>query len=230
MSLLLLIDSSGESGSVALSEYNRIIAFKSCNDQKEQAGFLQPAIKEILAEKGISVPELSAVAVTIGPGSYTGLRVGLATAKGLCFAAGLPLITMTTTYMMAAAARSELKQSLPAHNSYYLCPMIDARRMEVFLAVYDEDLQVIQQPAAFILDAPEMISFQENKTVFCFGNGAEKWKNMNQSNNILFENFHWDIRTLAEEAARKFKEQEFDSLEQTAPLYVKPFFTNAIVK
>jgi tRNA threonylcarbamoyladenosine biosynthesis protein TsaB len=89
---------------------------------------------------------------------------------------------------------------------------------------------VIQQPAAFILDAPEMISFQENKTVFCFGNGSEKWKNMNQSNNILFENFHWDVRTLAEEAARKFKEQEFDSLEQTAPLYVKPFFTNAIVK
>jgi len=222
-----MIDSSGDTGSVALSENDRIIAFKSCNDQKEQAGFLQPAIKEMLDEKGISIHDLSAVAVTIGPGSYTGLRVGLATAKGLCFAAGLPLITLTTTYMMAAGARSELNKSFPAYSSYYLCPMIDARRMEVFLALYDEQLHIIQEPAAFILDAPDMFTFKEDKPVFCFGNGAEKWKKINKSENIIFENIRWDARSLEKEANRKFKEKEFDSLVKTAPLYVKPFYTNA---
>ena len=230
MSTLLLIDSSGERGAVALAEHNRIIAFRLCKDQKEQAGFLQPAIKEMFDETEISVSNLSAVAVTIGPGSYTGLRVGLASAKGICYAANIPLITITTTFMMALAGRNEFKKSYPDYSSFYLCPMIDARRMEVFLAVYDENLRVIQQPAALILDSQEMISYTDGKPVFCFGNGADKWKNINPPKNLFFGHADWDVRLLADEAARKFKEKEFDSLDKTNPLYVKPFYTSAIVK
>jgi len=230
MSILLLIDSSGERGAVALSEHDRIISFRFCKDQKEQAGFLQPAIKEMFDETGISVSDLSAVAVTIGPGSYTGLRVGLASAKGICYAANIPLITITTTFMMAVAGRNEFKKSYPDYSSFYLCPMIDARRMEVYLAVYDENLQVIQEPSAFILNAPEMISFGEDKPVYFFGSGAEKWKKINSAKNIFFGDVQWDVRTIIEEATRKFEAAEFDSLEKAAPLYVKPFFTNASVK
>lgn len=230
MSLLLLIDSAGETGSVAITEDNRIIAFRSCNDQKEQAGFLQPAIKEMLDETGIPVSDLSAVAVTIGPGSYTGLRVGLASAKGICYAMNIPLITITSTFMMAVAGKNEFNNSHPDYSSFYLCPMIDARRMEVFLAVYDDALQEIQKPVALILNSQEMISFTDDKPVFCFGNGANKWKNFNLQKNIFFGDVEWDVRLLADEAAKRFKEQAFDSLEASKPLYVKDFYTGAIVK
>lgn len=230
MAFLLHIDTSGEKGSVALSENGELIAFRLCADQKEQAGFLQPAIKEILDKKGITVATLAAVSVSIGPGSYTGLRVGLASAKGICYAVNIPLITITTTYIMATAGRNTFKETFPEDSHYNLCPMIDARRMEVYLAVYDENLQVIQEPSAFILDAPEMISFGGDKPVFCFGSGAEKWKNMNTAKNIFFGDVQWDVRTMIEEATRKFEAAEFDSLENAAPLYVKPFFTTASVK
>ena len=230
MAILLLIDTSSENGSVALSQNGELIAFRICTDQKEQAGFLQPAIKELLEEKGITVATLSAVAVSIGPGSYTGLRVGLASAKGICYAANIPLITITTTYIMAVAGRNAFKNEYPDHRHYHLCPMIDARRMEVYLAVYDENLQVIQEPSAFILNAPEMISFGEDKPVYFFGSGAEKWKKINSAKNIFFGDVQWDVRTIIEEATRKFEAAEFDSLENAAPLYVKPFFTNAYVK
>ena len=230
MAFLLHIDTSSENGSLALSENGELIAFRLCVDQKEQAGFLQPAIKEILDEKGIAVAGLSAVAVTIGPGSYTGLRVGLASAKGICFACDLPLITLTSTYMMAVAAKNEIKNSFPGMTSYILCPMIDARRMEVYLAAYDENLKEITKPSAFILDAPDMLSFKDDKPVFCFGSGAEKWKKINTAKNIFFGDVQWDARSMIEEATRKFKELEFDSLENTTPLYVKPFYTNAAIK
>jgi tRNA threonylcarbamoyladenosine biosynthesis protein TsaB len=230
MALLLHIDTSGENGSVALSENGALTAFRLCSGQKEQAGFLQSAIKEILDERSKSVSDLSAVSVGIGPGSYTGLRVGLASAKGICFACEIPLITITSTYIMAAAAKKTFQNVCPQHDHYFLCPMIDARRMEVYAALYDENLSVVQAPAAFILDHPDMFSFNENKPVYCFGSGSEKWKSFNQNVNIIWGNINWDARDMIHEAARKFENEEFDALSTTTPLYIKPFYTNADLK
>jgi len=230
MSLLLLIDTSGETGSVALSENEQVLSYRSCNDQQEQARFLQLAIKEMMDETGKSFSDLSAVAVTIGPGSYTGLRVGLASAKGLCYACNIPLITLTTTYVMSVAAKKAFEKLQPGCSSFYLFPMIDARRMEVFLALYNENLEEIHPPSAYILDDPAMIVFKEDNPVFCFGNGSAKWKEMNRSVNTYFGEVNWDARTMAEEVFRKFSDRSFDSLEKTAPLYAKPFYTNVVKK
>ena len=225
MALLLHIDASGEGASVALSAQKELLAKKKILVPKEHGSFLQPAIASILEETGNTLSGISGVAVTIGPGSYTGLRVALASAKGICFAKNIPLITMPTTYVMAHAAKKYLSETHPDIHSYSLCPMIDARRMEVYLAVYDEKLSCITEPSAFILDSPEMISFSDHKPVFFFGTGAEKWKSICQYGNSIFEEVEWDAETMIEAARYKFEQQLFSPLNETVPLYVKPFYS-----
>ena len=115
-------------------------------DPKSHAAFLHTAIHKILHNNDISVNDLKAIGVTNGPGSYTGIRVGLATAKGLCYALKIPLITFNTLEVMAVSAIENIKDK----NAFY-CPMIDARRMEVFTAVYDADMNPVEQPSAIDL-------------------------------------------------------------------------------
>src|ERR1051325_9884884 len=143
MALILNIDTAIETASICLSEDKNVLKFAINENQKDHAAWLSVAIKTLMKEAGIQLNQLNTIAVTIGPGSYTGLRVGLSAAKGLCYALNIPLITIGTLEMMAMAAKEE-----PVD---LLCPMIDARRLEVFTAVYNKKMEEVRSPHSLIL-------------------------------------------------------------------------------
>src|SRR5690349_4893942 len=186
MALILCIDTALEEASVCIAQDNHVLAVKKNNRQMDHAAWIQTAIREMLVETGREMNDLSAVAVAAGPGSYTGLRVGMATAKGICYALKIPLIAVNTLEAMAYAAREFYGAS--AENSFY-CPMIDARRMEVFTAMYDQHLDTVIEPVALVLDE-ETFKEQLNKTrVIFFGSGVAKWKHLCNHSNAIFESF-----------------------------------------
>jgi len=227
MSFLLHIDTSTDHASVALSESNALLGCKTCNNQKDHASFLQPAIQELISESGKTIRMLSAVSVTIGPGSYTGLRVGLASAKGICYGLQIPLITISTTEMMASAAKTVLASRSTDLQRTVFCPMIDARRMEVFTAVYDANLNCLLDPRALVLDASAASMFPDDRPVLFFGSGAEKWKTICSLTHALFEEIQFDASSLIPLAAQKYEHAQFASVEQSVPFYGKEFYTPA---
>jgi tRNA threonylcarbamoyladenosine biosynthesis protein TsaB len=218
MSLILNIDSSLQHASVSLSQNGKILEEIHNDNQKEHAAFIHVATQKLLANKQFS--SLDAIAVTIGPGSYTGLRVGLAAAKGMCYALNKPLITIGTLDAMAKTASLELDKN----TDIILCPMIDARRMEVFTAIYHKDLQVIMQPAAIILDNTSFLNeLQENKILF-FGDGMQKWKNIHFHENISYHELGYITHAINLLSFQKFEKQQFTELSLSVPLYVKEFY------
>jgi tRNA threonylcarbamoyladenosine biosynthesis protein TsaB len=225
--MILSIDTATDQATISLSKDGGVLGTLENNAQKDHAAWIQMAINTLLQKEGYTMQQLQAVAVTAGPGSYTGLRVGMATAKGLCFALQIPLITISTLQAMACAAIDEWK-SKASHMQAPLCfcPMIDARRMEVFTAVYDENLQEIVAPKAMILDE---LSFKEelnNRSLICFGNGSLKWKNVSRYPNVLFIDEKINIaKSLAKLASSLHLSQNFANLAYAEPVYLKEFYT-----
>lgn len=223
MSTILYIDCSTNQASVAIAREEELLGIKKCNEQKEHASFLQPAIQELSHETGIALSTLSAIAVTIGPGSYTGLRVGLASAKGLCYALQLPLITLGTLEVMAYAAQQEASVQDP----YFICPMIDARRSEVFTAVYDHQLKEVLTPQALILDDHSYEVFLQEAPVLFSGNGSQKWSALCKHPNARFQQSGWDATSMIPLANVRWREKQFASLHYASPLYIKEFHDTA---
>jgi tRNA threonylcarbamoyladenosine biosynthesis protein TsaB len=163
--------------------------------------------------------DLDAIAVTNGPGSYTGLRVGMSAAKGLCYALQIPMITESTLRFMAYAAANQLNN---IHDAL-LCPMIDARRMEVFAALYNSSLHELMEPTAIILDERSFSStLQSHKTSF-FGSGSMKWKKVTDSKNALFPEITCDVGYLGKLSYKKFINSQFTDIIYSQPVYIKEF-------
>jgi len=225
MSLLLHIDTAVENGSVCISKNGGLISIAENKNQKDHAAWIQPAIQLLMKDSGHHLKELDAIAVSNGPGSYTGLRVGLATAKGICFAINKPLITLSTLEVMTCAAiENTTDYRLPTTDFLY-CPLIDARRIEVFTAIYDKELNIVLPPHARIIDEN---SFEEqlsgNKILF-FGNGAAKCKPIIQSGNALFDNIEHDASAMINLAEKKLSAKGFTDLAYSEPFYIKDFHT-----
>lgn len=220
MSYFLNIDTATEQASVCLSEDDRVLDMLISTDQKNHASFLQPAIQKLLQNTGMQLTEIDAVTVTGGPGSYTGLRVGLASAKGICFTLNKPLIIINTLEVMAIAA----KKGESKEDKFLICPMIDARRMEVFAALYDQSLQTMMEPQPMILDQHSFAEFLEKQPILFFGSGAEKLKVILSHPNIRFKNGHHNAGHLAQLALKPFADQSFADLAYSEPLYLKAFF------
>ncbi|WP_081195802.1 tRNA (adenosine(37)-N6)-threonylcarbamoyltransferase complex dimerization subunit type 1 TsaB [Niastella koreensis] len=225
--MILSIDTATDQASVTIAENGEVIGTFTNDNQKDHAAWVQVAINDLLQQKGVSMQQLQAIAITAGPGSYTGLRVGMATAKGLCFALQIPLITINTLQVMAYAAIDQLGSDvLNMEPPLCYCPMIDARRMEVFTAVYDDKLEEIISPKAVIL---EELSFKDelnNRSLVCFGNGSLKWKNVSRYPNVLFIEEKIDIaKSLAKLATSLHLKQNFANLAYTEPVYLKEFYT-----
>ena len=171
MSNILHIETATKACSVALSKNGVCLEVKESLDEQFSHGEqLTLYIQEILENNGLKPTDLSAVSVTSGPGSYTGLRIGVSTAKGLCFALGIPLIGIDSLRNLAELAKEK-------HPNSVLCPMIDARRMEVYNAIYNDNVEMIKPISADIIDEESYIEFGK---FVCFGDGAEKvqelWK------------------------------------------------------
>ncbi len=222
MSYILNIDTSLERASVSISENAGIIVAAKNDIQKEHASFIHIAIKEISAQASFDLQHIDAIAVTNGPGSYTGLRVGMASAKGLCYALNKPLITIGNLEALAFAAISEKGKDIPGNTLF--CPMIDARRMEVFTAMYDRELQEILPPCAMVLNTESFKNINEKNLLVFTGSGALKWSKIAALENSTFL-FDTDINeAISILSYNKFKQGDFTDLKYSEPLYVKEFF------
>lgn len=220
MSLILHIETAVEGASVCLAQEQQLIAFKENKDIRDSAAWLHQAIHALLQEHATPLQQLQAIAVSAGPGSYTGLRVGMATAKGLCYALQVPLITLGTLEIMAAAAKDV--------STDLLCPMIDARRMEVFTAVYDKEGQVILPPHNCILDTNSFADLLQSHSITFFGNGSHKWKELSIETTTYFKNIEHSAKDMIGLAAASYARKSFTDLAYSEPLYVKEFFTTQI--
>ena len=219
MSLILNIDTALDMASVCLAKEKQVLEISFSKDQKEHAAWLHNSIAALMDKAGYTMKDLDAVAVSIGPGSYTGLRVGLAAAKGYCYALQIPLITVNTLKLVAHAAKKEAVD--------LICPLIDARRMEVFTALYDHDLVEKIPPHALVLDDKTVTSLlSPNKILFC-GNGINKLKPLIADSHASFSNSVADASHLAQLSSPMFLNKEFAELAYTEPFYLKEFYTPA---
>jgi tRNA threonylcarbamoyladenosine biosynthesis protein TsaB len=226
MSLILNIDTASENAHISLAHDGKVLDVLGSQSQKEHASFLQTGIQQLTTSANVHLKDIDAVAVTAGPGSYTGLRVGMASAKGLCYALKKPLVTINTLEVLTASAL----QLFPTdRENFFYCPMMDARRMEVFTAIYKYDLTIRLQPCAMILDE---LSFerelQENKIVF-FGSGSAKWKlicaDSYRNANAVFQTVSILPESMSNLSNSLFLEKKFTDLAYSEPLYLKEFQT-----
>lgn len=214
MSLILSLDTSTQNCSVALHENGQLVSQELVSEEGSHSKALTLLIEKVMKAAGIGLSELSAVAVSNGPGSYTGLRIGLATAKGICFALDKPLICLPTLQILASAAPNEAGS--------LLLPLLDARRMEVYAAVYSSALAEVSPQEAHIL-TPE--SYQDYAPLFAFGNGSAKWKESCTHPAIKFLEGPLlpEAKYMGKLAHDAFLNQQFENLVTKEPDYLKEY-------
>jgi len=218
MSFILNLETATKNCSVALAKNGKTIACKEIATQNfSHAEKLHVFIEEILSENNIQFSDLNAIAVSQGPGSYTGLRIGVSSAKGFCFALNIPLIAIDTLQLLA--------KQITIENGIIL-PMIDARRMEVFSAIYDKNHIQIRTTQAEIIDET---SYQEIlEKIHLVGDGIEKFKNTLTNEKFIF---HDDIvfpsaKEMSEISFEKFQKSDFVDVAYFEPFYLKDFLLN----
>lgn len=217
MSLILSIETSSPLCSVAIHRAGELLAFKETIEEGGHGKKLTRLIESVCSEASIALSQFEAVAISNGPGSYTGLRIGLATAKGLCFGLDIPLITLNTLKVMANAWTNQPKNTL-------LLPMLDARRMEVYAAVFQGASKVaLTETRPVILTSNSFETL--NQVTVAFGNGAMKWKESCENAMISFSEEHPypHAKFMGEDAAETFKRKIFAPLVQIEPEYLKEY-------
>ena len=214
---ILLINTALEQASVAIAENGIIVDQITNSTQKEHAGFLHPAIESLCQKNGIKLNNLQAVSVINGPGSYTGLRVGLAAAKGICYANELPLICINTLEWIAFGNKEQAID--------LIAPMIDARRMEVFTAVYSKEMKNILPPTNLILDDQSYSNLLSSNCILFVGDGAKKWEMMSNHPKAYFTEPNHNEKHHATLASSYFSNQCFTSVFTASPFYTKDFYS-----
>ena len=222
MSLILNIETSTTLCSVSLAKDGKVIASKEVNEGFTHAENLHVFIEEVIAKAGTTVKDLNAIAVGSGPGSYTGLRIGVSAAKGLAYALQVPLIAVNTLQTMAAAAVGQSNEEV------LFCPMLDARRMEVYTAIFDKDLNAIKETSAQILSEEDLSFFDTGKPICFFGDGMPKCKEllMNIPRSSFIQNIVPASSALAELSFQKHNKGQFEDVAYFEPFYLKDFFIN----
>jgi tRNA threonylcarbamoyladenosine biosynthesis protein TsaB len=220
MALILNLETATTVCSVALAKDGHLLSKKEINGDYTHAENLTRFVETIFQEAGLSLKHADAIAVSKGPGSYTGLRIGVSTAKGLCYSLDKPMIALNTLEHSAYGCSLQFGKS-----GELFCPMIDARRMEVYCAVYDKSNKLIRPTAAEIIDEQSFQDLLEKQTVYFFGDGAEKCKAMLSANpNAVFLDHLYpsatNMITLAEQA---FQRKQFEDIAYFEPFYLKDF-------
>lgn len=217
---ILQIDTATEICSVSLSSNGVVLAEKSAEEINMHASSLTLYIDLLLAEQEVAYSDLSAVAVSMGPGSYTGLRIGVSTAKGLCYALDIPLLGINTLESMFAG----FAQNNTLEDGTLYIPMLDARRMEVYRSVFNSDEHLLENTAAVIVDADTFLSYLPNQVVL-FGSGAAKLASLFQDDEkvIIDYDFFHSSAYMAQLANAKLENREFEDLIYFEPFYLKEF-------
>jgi tRNA threonylcarbamoyladenosine biosynthesis protein TsaB len=220
MALILSIDTAMAKAGIAVSKDGVVLSILENTEQKEHAAWLNQAVQEIMQITGYEMRDLKALAVSAGPGSYTGLRVGMAAAKGFCYALNIPLIAEDTLKVMAFAA----KEQTPGE--HLLCPMIDARRMEVFTALYRHDMTPLLPSTAMVIDENSFSTWLADNKVSFFGEGADKCKPLITAPSAHFTKVNYHAGYLADIAFLRYLQGEFTGLAYSEPAYTKEFYTH----
>ena len=215
MERLILIETSTALCSVALAEDGAITVYRESSAPKAHASLTAVFIQEVLDERGIRLDDCDAVCVSMGPGSYTGLRVGVSTAKGLCFGAGKPLIAVGTLDTLVAQAEKD-------ENPEFIVPMIDARRMEVYTAVFKDNVQTTDT-APMIIDENSFSDLLEQGTVLFIGDGAGKCSDVIRHPNARFCQCNPKASAMLRPAMKAYKEKRFEDVAYFEPCYLKEF-------
>jgi len=224
---ILCFDTSIDVCSVALSGTEQRITYKEERGINLHASRLNLIIESIIQEAGISFKELDAICVCKGPGSYTGLRIGVSSAKGLCYALDKPLLSINSLEIMAKLAIKNIKE--PEKNAL-LCPMIDARRMEVYSAAFDMNGAFVSETKAEVVDELYMKDELASHPVYFFGNGMAKCRNLLETSphaRFIDEAIYPRADYMAIEAIKKYHAGNFEELFTFEPFYLKDFYTTA---
>lgn len=226
MALILNIETSTAVCSVSLGKDGRLLAYKENKEGMNHATHLTVFIDSILKENKLSTSHLDAVAVSMGPGSYTGLRIGVSTAKGICYGSNLPLIAVSTLQAMTAPIlkNEAILSQLGDPEATVFCPMIDARRMEVYTAFYSYKNEEIREVAAEIIDEESFASDLEKSEIVFFGDGSSKCQSSLQSQNAIFVSDITPTATgMVELSEAKFEAEMFEDVAYFEPFYLKDF-------
>jgi tRNA threonylcarbamoyladenosine biosynthesis protein TsaB len=219
MANFLLIDTSTSCCSVAIAKDNEVLHQEIITEGNQHATVLPAFVEACLKAINITLNDITAIGISIGPGSYTGLRVGLSFAKAICYANQIPLIAISTLQMMA----NGMVEITAQEQGIYL-PMIDARRMEVFTAIINEKLDFIKQPYAKIITELFIDELPSTEKVFAAGNGAFKLKSFSNHHSIsIIEEQVCQAKYLASPTFEKFLNNDFSDLVNTEPFYLKQF-------
>ncbi len=224
MTLILNIETSTDICSVSLSKNGNIIDLRIDNPENhglehgQHSRILAVLIKDILQKNSLMANKLDALAISEGPGSYTGLRIGVSTAKGICLGANLPLIALNTLLIIAEMAKETKKSDYDL-----IIPMIDARRMEVYCAVYDRDMAIIKETEAKVIDENSFSEYRGKKVLFC-GNGALKTEEIIKWDNFDFtDSVYPSAEFMGKIANDYFNTQKIVDLVYFEPFYLKSF-------
>jgi len=224
MSLILHLETATTVCSVALSFEGKLIALKEENNGYTHAEHLSLFIEDVLLSSGKKMTDIEAVAVSKGPGSYTGLRIGVATAKGICYGLNKPLIAVNTLLSLANIAAQKYG------NEFLFCPMLDARRMEVYTAVFNAD-KMIFETTALILDEQAFSNLLSNQKIIFFGDGAHKFQSLCQHANAIFDtSIAPSAAGMINNAYQQFKLARFEDSAYFEPFYLKEFYTPTPIK
>jgi len=219
--VILHIETSTEVCSVALSRGTDCISYKESTEGLNHASLLTLFIEELMLSQNISASKLDAIAVSSGPGSYTGLRIGVSVAKGLCYSADVPLISVSTLQAMAFGYAKQ--HDVPPYA--LLCPMIDARRMEVYTALYDKDGNKLKDVSAEIIEENSFAEWFNKHEIHFFGTGAAKCQTLITNTNAIFsENFKNSATCMIKPALLAYNEKQFENIAYFEPFYLKGMF------
>lgn len=227
MSRIILIETSTSLCSTALVEDGKVVCERISDEPRAHASKTTLFVSEMLSEKGLKVSDCDAVAVSKGPGSYTGLRVGVSTAKGLCFGAGIPMISIGTLDTLVWQA---LDGNMLPEGCRYIIPMIDARRMEVYTGIFTPDGKQVSPTVAQIIDADSFKDQLAEGPVLFIGDGADKCKDTLTSPNARFIQCCPKAASMMHPALEALEAKKFEDVAYFEPFYLKEFITTVSKK
>lgn len=218
--IILHINTAFNEAYVGLSHGEQLLSVLENDSPMDHASFLQPAIKELCKKAGKPISSIDAVSVINGPGSYTGLRVGLSAAKGICYALKIPLICINSLEWLASCVKIKKPDMV--------CPMIDARRMEVYTSMYDDQFKCMLEPTAMILNENSFQDSLSKHRIAFVGNGSQKWKSIVKNEHAIFPDYKSKIEDQIQLTLKKWSLKAYSDLAYTEPLYVKDFHSTSI--
>lgn len=221
MSLILNIDTSLETAVVNIADNGTVVLEQLNPQQKNHSAFLENAIQQILSKAGLQLGDLSAFAAVAGPGSYTGLRIGMASVKALCYALQKPLILLNKLEVLTV---SVVQQNKEMDEGTLFCPMINARRMEVFTGIYNRGLKEMMAPCAMVLEKNSFDKTLELNQMLFFGNGSVKWRGLCNHKNASYMEIQNEGQAMATLSMEHLRNQQFSDVVYSSPLYLKEFF------